>query len=182
MSGEGISSQIATSGQVARNPLLTSEGPLGITFITVIYGGLLAYFLFQLIQASRGTRKLQGEVSRFDRSTAKTNVLLCLLMVGLGVLSCFNKKWVDGAIMVGLGVVFFYFMKSPIYLAENGILSNNVFVPWNEVKKWAWDPKKGDLVLLIKERGKAESNTTIHVGTDLMEAVNLKIRELKLGK
>lgn len=182
MSTEAGTSQIVASSQEVRGSLLTSEGPYGVTFITLIYGALLVYFLYQFIMAARGTRKLEGEVSRFERSTTKTNILLCLLMVGLGVMSFFNNKWIDGGIMIALGVVFFLFMKSSIYLASNGILSNNVFVPWSEVKKWAWDPKKGDLVLLIKERGKQETNTTIHVGTDLMEEVNQKIRELKLGK
>lgn len=157
-------------------------GFLGLSFISLIYGALLLYFLYQLVSAWQKKKKLEGPLTKYPRKLSMPNLLICLLIAVLGVVSMVGGQYLDGLIMILLSASFLAFMSAPVYLATNGLLSNNLFFSWAEIRKWAWDTKRGDLIILTKERGKNEKSNAIHIGIDRMEEINQKIRELKLGK
>ncbi len=152
------------------------------SIISIIYGALLIFFLYKIIRGKTMEKQLEGPIYSVKRGNKKSTLFICLLMAGMGVISFVGGQKLDGIVMVLLAIVFFFYNLIEIKLGQNGMLADNVFIEWKEIRKWGWDTKRGDLVYVTKERGKAPTSSSIHIGQEYMEEVNKQIRRLKLGK
>lgn len=161
----------------------SGRGPLGLDVITYIYIAILAFFVYQLYKSHKYKKLLEEPVQVVHRKAKMINYILAFFLVILGFLNAFNAhNYLTGMIMGILGFVFGFQSGSPIYLAPNGLLADNAFITWSEIKRWGWNTENGDLVVEVKRRGKPSRTSAVHVGTDQMNKVNDYIRQLKLGK
>lgn len=169
------------AGQEAGNSnLFSAIGNLSI--ISIIYGALLLFFVYKIIKGKSMEKKLEGPIYSVKRGNKKSTFLICLLMAVMGVISFVGGQKLDGVVMILLAIVFYFYNLIEIKLGQNGMLADNNFIEWKEIRKWGWDTKRGDLVYMTKERGKAPTSSSIHIGQENMEEVNKQIRRLKLGK
>lgn len=174
---------ISSSAQAAKSAAGGLKGPLGMDMITYLYIGILGFFLYQLYKTQRYKKSLEEPVKVIQRKAKIANYALAIFLIILGFFNTFSAhNYIAGVIMAILGFVFGVNSSAPIYLAPNGILADNAFVPWSQIKRWGWNTENGDLVVEVKLRGKPSKTSAVHVGTDKMKEVNDYIRQLKLGK
>lgn len=172
-----------SSAQATKAPASMAKGPLGMDMITYLYLGILAFFLYQMYKTKKYKKILQEPVKVVQRKAKIANYALAIFLIILGFFNSFSAhNYIAGVVMALLGFVFGANSSTPIYLAPNGILADNAFVPWSQIKRWGWNTDNGDLVVEIKLRGKPSKTSAVHVGTDKMKEVNDYIRQLKLGK
>lgn len=164
------------AAQPARGALLTNN------MISILYGGLLLYFLYQIYKGYRSKAKLVGEKTTFTSTKKPLHYVLVAMMALLGVVNIWTRQFVSGILMLLLSAAFLYQSRDKIIVADNGIYGDSKFYGWDDFRKWGFDKNNGDLVMVIKERGKAESNAVIRVGQENMVRVNDLIREKKLKK
>ena len=170
------SQQVSQGAAKAQAPLLSNQ------LIILLYAGLLLYFAYVMYKGNRQKKKLQGAQFAYRPTLGKLNMILSVFVLLAGVMSIVAHQWISGILMMLVVVMLFVKSREPVILAKNGIFGDDKFYAWTEIKQWAWDKQRGDLVLLTKEFGKNEVRNIIHVGPDHMMEVNEKIRELKLNK
>jgi len=158
------------------------QGFFSEKMIVIVYGIILLFLAYQWYKGLKMRRKLEGERYAFKRPITIINYILVFSMIILGGLNIYGGQLYGGIVIALLGIVFFVSRFDSIIVGENGIYGDTQFVSWKEVKRWGWDKKRGDLILVTKEKGKPEKNTFMRVGVDLMIPVNDRIREMKLGK
>lgn len=164
---------------------MSTDQPMGILsdqMIIVIYAGLLIFMLWQIFKGIKAKKGLEDPQYKFRPVRQVLTFVLFLLIVLMGIFNIYMGMWPAGIIMLLLGATLWYTGQDPVVIAKNGIYGDAKFYPWGEIRKWGWDKSKGDLVLVTKEHGKAETNTIIRIGLDNMLEVNERIRELKLNK
>lgn len=176
---EKAAESAAASGDAAKK---AAPAVFDDRFIALVYGGLALFFLWQLIKGYRATRGLTEPKYEFSKKMRKLNLVLVALILAMGVYSIVIKTYLSGAMMIILGVLFYLSMKGKVIVCANGVYGEGNLYEWEEIKKWGWDTSVGDLVLLIKKRGKQEEQRVIRVGVDQMNEVNDRIREFKLDK
>lgn len=175
-----MSTEQSTSSAQGAKGILTVFGDFSL--ISLIYGAMLIFFLYKIIKGKMIERNLEGPIHSIKRGGKTSTLIICLLMAGLGVISFVGGQPLDGAIMITLAIVFYVYNLIDIKLGQNGMVVENTFISWKEVRRWGWDTKRGDLVYITKERGKAPTSSSVHIGLEHMEEVNKHIRRLKLGK
>nr|WP_072514160.1 DUF5673 domain-containing protein [Ndongobacter massiliensis] len=159
-----------------------AEGPFGSRMILLIYGALLLYFLYTIFKGYRARGKISQDRAVFSRKPRKLIYIVSGMIAVIGAYNIVLKEYFIGAVMAALGFVFLYSSMEKVVVAANGIYGDSKFYNWDIVRKWAWDKRSGDLILLVKERGKQDQNAIIRVGTENMVAVNDAIRKYKLNK
>lgn len=169
----------STAQQAASQP---AGGLFTNQMISVLYGGLLAYFLYQIYKGIRNKQKIVGEKLYFTQSKKPLHYVLVAMMALLGVVNIAAKEFISGILMLLLSAAFLYQSRDKIVIGDNGIYGDSKFYEWDSFRKWGFDKANGDLVMVVKERGKGESNAVIRVGTDNMVKVNDLIRQKKLKK
>ncbi len=160
--------------------LFSAIGNLSI--ISIIYGALLVFFLYKIIKGKSMEKQLEGPIYTIKRGNRKSTFFICVLMAGMGVISFVGGQKLDGVVMILLAFVFFFYNMIEIKLGQNGLIADNIFIEWKEIRQWGWDTNRGDLIYVTKERGKAPTKSSIHIGKEHIEEVNKHIRRLKLGK
>lgn len=168
-----------SSGAAAQSSSFFLSG----NFILLLYAGMLVFFVFQIVRGQMAMKKLEEPKYEFSSRGRTMNLVIAALIAGAGVATIFfQKEYATGCVMILLGLVFLFHSRGKIIIAANGIYGENRFIPWSMIKRWGWDQKAGNLILATKEYGKAEVNEIIHVGRELMQPVNERIREFKLKK
>lgn len=151
-------------------------------FVIFIYGGLLIFMIYQKIQSIRARKKIQGENHSYKPDNKMMNFVIIIIFILMGVYNIFTKMYIAGVLMILLAIAFLVNINDSVVVAKNGLYGSGRFYTWEEIRKWAWDKEKGDLVLLIKPQGKQEESVLLFVGVENMLQVNEKIREYKLKK
>ncbi|MDY3052575.1 MAG: DUF5673 domain-containing protein [Ndongobacter sp.] len=159
-----------------------TTSPFMNQLVLFLYGGLLLYFLYQFYKGARARKAITGERFEFPRTTRRMNLILAMLVAGLGIVNFIMQDYLGGALMFALAVVFFALTKEKIIVCANGIYADSNFYEWKDVKRWGWDKKEGDLILISHERGKKDESHIIRIGREQMEPVNDRIRQFKLNK
>lgn len=153
-----------------------------MTFIYVLYGGMILYFIYRQIAGYRERQKIQGQVlSTFRKEISKVTYILGALIIGFGIFSIVNKQYISGALMIILVIVLLIDTRDSIIVTEAGIYAQGKFLLWSQIKKWAFDLDSSELVLTYKEDIQ-EKNQYVKVDKNKIEELNMIIRKLKLGK
>lgn len=154
-----------------------------ITVIDVIYLALLIFFFYQLYKSNKLMKLIEEPKYVYKTKFRMMNLVLTAFITVFGVLNVvWQDAYVTGFAMIILSIVFFISTQSKVVVAKNGIFADNRFLTWNEIRKWAWDSKGGNLVIISKEYGKPESREILRVGQVNMAEINERIRFFKLGK
>ena len=66
-------------------------------------------------------------------------------------------------------------------IGENAIIANSNLRSYKEIRKWGFDTKNSELILLVKDQ-KGELRETTKVKKEDIEEINSLIRRYKLGK
>lgn len=153
-----------------------------MTFIYVLYGGMILYFIYRQIAGYRERQKIQGQVlSTFRKEISKVTYILAALIIGFGIFNIVNKQYISGALMIILVIVLLIDTRDSIIVTEAGIYAQGKFLLWSQIKKWAFDLDSSELVLTYKEDIQ-EKNQYVKVDKNKIEELNMIIRKLKLGK
>lgn len=156
--------------------------------IIIIYLGLIAYLIYKLYKSNKSKKELEGEVKSFSKRSSTMEYILFGLLIFTGAFNLYqgfktdNKMaLITASVMIVMGIVFFLNTKTKLYVAENGLLLNDSFYTYKELKKWGFDQERGDLVVLTK-KDHQEGREQAQVKIEDIEEINRLIRKYKLGK
>lgn len=156
--------------------------------ILVLYGALIIWLIYRLIKANKSKKNLTGEVSGFTRKISIMEYVLLVLLLSSGAINVYGyihdknqNALLTGGVMLIMALVFFANTRSKLYVAENGIVITDQFFTYKEIKKWGFDQKRGELVVLTK-KDQQENRQSVQVKVEEIENINNLIRKYKLGK
>lgn len=179
-----MSSEAASKAQQAKASLpgINIAG-INVTFIDVLYLGMLIFLLYQVFRSLKMERKLKDPKYSFSTRPKSINMVLMSIIFIFGVMTIVNQKeYARGLMMIFLGITFYYSSQNKVIVSQEGLFADNKFIRWQELRKWAWDTKTGNLVIITKEFGKNEMRQVLQIGRPHMAEINERIREFKLGK
>ena len=156
--------------------------------IIIIYLGLIAYLIYKLYKSNKSKKELEGEVKSFSKRSYTMEYILFGLLIFTGGFNLYQgfktsnqMALITASVMIVMGIVFFLNTKTKLYIAENGLLLNDSFYTYKELKKWGFDQERGDLVVLTK-KDHQEGREQAQVKIEDIEEINRLIRKYKLGK
>lgn len=157
-------------------------------FIILIYLGLIGWLGFKLFKSKKSKKNLEGEIKSFGKRSTNMEYILFALLIVTGLINLFQgirmknqTALITASVMIVMGLVFFLNTRTKIYIAENGILLNDSFFTYKELKKWGFDKERGSLVVIVK-KDHQESQESAQVKFEDIEEINRLIRKYKLGK
>lgn len=157
-------------------------------FIILIYVGLIAWLGFKLFKSKKSVKNLQGDVKSFGKRSSTMEYILFGLLIVTGAINLFQgirmknqTGLMTASVMIVMGLVFFLNTKTKIYIGENGILLNDSFYTYKELKKWGFDKERGNLVVITRKDHK-DNKESVQVKFEDIEQINTLIRKYKLGK
>ena len=157
-------------------------------FIILIYLGLIAWLGYKFFKSIKSKKNLEGQVSSFGKRSSTMEYILFGLLILTGAINLYqgikanNKSaLMTASVMIVMGLVFFLNTKTKIYIAENGILLNDSFFTYKQLKRWGFDKERGNLVILTK-KDHQESQESTQVKKEDINEINNLIRKYKLGK
>lgn len=154
-----------------------------VTIIDLLYLGMLVFLLYQVFRAVRMERKLKAPKYSYSTRPKSINMVLMSIIFIFGVMTIVSQKeYARGLMMIFLGITFYFSSKNKIIVSQEGLFADNKYIPWQDLRKWAWDTKTGNLVIITKEFGKSEMRQVLQIGRPHMGEINERIREFKLGK
>lgn len=156
--------------------------------IIVLYGLIVAFFLYRIVKHILAKKNIEGEVRAFKKPTSSFEIILIVILVITGGVNVYygykqgnNQSILTALVMLLLALVFYISSRLNIYVAENGILANSKFSTYKQIKKWGFDTDSGDIVILVKDK-MGESRESTKVRKEDIEEINTLIRRYKLGK
>lgn len=157
-------------------------------FIILIYLGLIGWLGFKLFKSIKYKKNLEGQIKSFGKRSTNMEYILFALLIVTGVINLFQgismknqTALITASVMIIMGLVFFLNTRTKMYVAENGILLNDAFFTYKELKKWGFDKERGSLVVIVK-KDHQESQESAQVKFEDIEEINRLIRKHKLGK
>lgn len=154
-----------------------------LTVIDLLYVGMLLFLLYQVFRGIKIEKKLQQPKYSYATRPKSINLVLMGIIILFGILTMtWQGEYVRGLIMVLLGITFYFSSRNRVIVSPEGLFADNKYITWNEMRKWAWDTKTGNLVIITKERGKTETRQVLQIGRLHMTEINERIRVFKLGK
>ena len=154
-----------------------------LTVIDLLYVGMLLFLLYQVFRGIKIEKKLQQPKYSYATRPKSINLVLMGIIILFGILTMtWQGEYVRGLIMVLLGITFYFSSRNRVIVSPEGLFADNKYITWNEMRKWAWDTKTGNLVIITKERGKAETRQVLQIGRLHMTEINERIRVFTVGK
>lgn len=157
-------------------------------FIILIYLGLIAWLGYKFFKSIKSKKNLEGQVKSFGKRSSTMEYILFGLLILTGAINLYqgiktnNKSaLMTASVMIVMGLVFFLNTKTKIYIAENGILLNDSFFTYKQLKRWGFDKERGNLIILTK-KDHQESQESTQVKKEDINEINNLIRKYKLGK
>ena len=173
-----MSSEAASKAQTAQQaiPGIHIAG-MTLTFIDLLYLGMLIFLLYQIFRANKMERKLKSPKYSFSTRPKSINMVLMSIIFLFGVMTIVSQKeYARGLMMIFLGITFYFSSQNKVIVSQEGLFADNKYIPWSELRKWAWDTKTGNLVIITKEFGKNEMRQVLQVGRPHMAEINERIR------
>lgn len=161
--------------------LLTAASQTPTQLIFIMYGGLIIFFLYKIFKTNLAKKSLKGNLHRYGKNVTKALLILGVMIIGFGLYSIYNKEYASGILMISLVVVLFIEYSSKNTFAENGFVIEGNFVEWNQVKKWAFNVEKGELVVSYK-KGYEEKTNYMRLNPQEIPEVDGLFKKLKLKK
>ena len=157
-------------------------------FIILIYLGLIGWLGFKLFKSKKSKKNLEGKIKSFGKRSTSMEYILFGLLIVTGSINLFQgirtknqTTLMTASVMIVMGFVFFLNTKTKIHIAENGILLNDSFFTYKELRRWGFDKERGSLVVIVK-KDHQESQESVQVKFEDIEEINSLIRKYKLGK
>lgn len=158
-----------------------SQGFMGDTFILLLYGALILYFIYKIYKRRKAAKNAEGQVYKFKKHTPILITVLSAMLVGFGIFSIINNMVASGVVMIALVLAMTVDQFNPHIFAENGFVENGNWVDWKEVKKWDFDEQSGELVVQYK-KGFENKTGYLRLNKDQIEDVQALFRKYKLNK
>jgi hypothetical protein len=156
--------------------------------ILILYVGLMVWLIYKLYKTFKAKKNLRADAEMYARKVTTMEYILFFLLESSGFINLYNglmnkvsRVTVMGTVMIVMGLIFLATIKTKIYIDQDGILINGSYFTFKEVRKWGFDSKRGDLVLLVK-KNTGEYREATQVNKEDIEAINKAIRKYKLGK
>ena len=157
-------------------------------FILILYVGLIGWLLYRLYKNKKAKKELEGEIFSFTKRTSRMEYILFSLVLATGIINLIagvrNKDTnglITASVMIITGLAFMANTRSKLYISESGLIINDGYFSFKELKRWGFDKEKGDLVILVKKNHQ-ESRQACQVQIKDIEDINNIIRKYKLGK
>lgn len=119
--------------------------------IKVIYTIMLIFVLFMVRNIIKNRKNLEGDIIKFK---ARPKISLVLLNVLLLVMLFTVEGWYMKLVLLVLSLFFLYANTEPIFFSDSGIYHNSSFSKWEDLRKWAFDEEKKQLVMEYKVNGR----------------------------
>lgn len=157
-------------------------------FIVILYIAMIGFLGYRLIKSLKERKKLEGKVTTFAKRISSIEYILFAMLIATGGFNLYNGlkenvqyNKVTGAVMVVMAIVFFIATNEKLYIAENGLMMTGNFFDYKAIKKFGFDPKRGDFVILSKDKGR-ETRHAAQVNKKDIDLINTLMRKYKLGK
>lgn len=157
-------------------------------FIIILYVVMIGFLGYRLIKSTKEKKKLKGKITAFKKRITTIEYILFAMLIVTGVVNLYNGVKTDvtynkitGGVMIVMALVFFFATNEKLYIAENGLLMAGKFYTYKEIRKFGFDPDRGDFVILVKSKGQ-ENRSAIQVNKIDIDAINKLMRKYKLGK
>ncbi|EEI83888.1 DUF5673 domain-containing protein [Anaerococcus tetradius] len=158
------------------------------SMIVILYGAIVVFFLYRIYKLLGYRKSLSGEIKSFDRPSSSFEIILFSVLIITGAVNLYagfqqgnNKNMLTSVIMIILAFVFMISTKAKLMIGENAIIANSNLRSYKEIRKWGFDTKNSELILLVKDQ-KGELRETTKVKKEDIEEINSLIRRYKLGK
>ena len=156
--------------------------------ILVLYGAITIFFIYRLFKQQKDKKMLGEDSKAFKKPISSMEMILFSILVVVGGVNMVNGYRINdkysmmtAGVMIILAIVFMIFSMAKLYIAENGMLTNTGFVSFKELKKWGFDPNRGELVMAVKKDGNT-NRESVRVKKEDIDEINELIRKYKLGK
>lgn len=157
-------------------------------FIIVLYVVMIGFLGYRLLKSRKEKKKLEGKITAFAKRISTMEYILFGMLIATGGFNLYNGlkeniqyNKITGSVMILMALVFFFVTNEKLYIAENGLLMTGSFFTYKEVRKFGFDPERGDFVILVKSMGQ-ESRHAAQVKKEDIEQINTLMRKYKLGK
>lgn len=157
-------------------------------FIIILYVVMIGFLGFRLFRSMNEKKKLNGTINSFAKRISTIEYILFAMLIATGAFNLYSGfkdniqyNKITGTVMVLMAVVFFIATNEKMYIAENGLMMTGKFFSYKEIRKFGFDPNRGDFVILAKTKGKENRHAAQVKKTDI-ETINTLMRKYKLGK
>jgi len=141
----------------------------------IIYTLMLAFVLYLSFKTIKTRMGLGKEQMKFK---AKPNIMMLILTLLL-ILRIFMGQGVYiKSIVTAIALYFLYVNFEPIILTEEGIYYGARADKWEDIKQWAYDDRKSELVIRLKINGR-DQQRLLPVSSQDKEEILEEIRKHK---
>lgn len=162
--------------------LANQQNSMPMTFVYLMYGGLILFFLYKQYTGMQEKKKIQGQtIKTFKKEVSKLTYILGALIIAFGIFNIVNHQYISGVLMIALVLVLLLDTRDTTIATDMGLYGQGKYLPWNQIKKWAFDLNTSELVLTYKDEMQDKSHY-VKVEKTKIEELNSIIRRFKLGK
>lgn len=158
-----------------------SQNPSMQSFVYILYGGLILFFIYRIYKTNLAKKNLEGEVYKYDRPSQMIMWILGVVIAAFGVFNIYSGEVISGVLMIALIIVLFFEYTSKNLFANNGFIIDAKFVTWKELQKWAFDTERGELIVNYK-KGFDEKQALMKLKKEDINTVDELIRKHKLKR
>lgn len=158
------------------------------SIVVIMYGAIVVFFLYRIYKLIGYKKTLTGDIKSFEKPLSSFEIILFSVLIVTGAVNLYagfqqgnNKNMLTSVIMILLAFVFMISTKAKLMIGENAIIANSNLRSYKEIRKWGFDTKNSELIILVKEK-KGEIRETTKVKKEDIEEINSLIRKYKLGK
>ena len=141
----------------------------------IIYTLMLAFVLYLSFKTIKTRMGLGKEQMKFK---AEPNIMMLILTLLLILMIFMGQGVYIKSIVTAIALYFLYVNFEPIILTEEGIYYGARADKWEDVKQWAYDDKKSELVIRLKINGR-DQQRLLPVSSQDKEEILEEIRKHK---
>lgn len=141
----------------------------------IIYTLMFAFVLYLSFKTIKTRMELGKDQMKFK---AKPNIMMLILTLLLILMIFMGQGIYIKSIVTAIALYFLYVNFEPIILTEEGIYYGARADKWEDVKQWAYDDKKSELVIRLKINGR-DQQRLLPVSSQDKEEILEEIRKHK---
>ncbi len=141
----------------------------------IIYTLMLAFVLYLSFKTIKTRMGLGKEQMKFK---AKPNIMMLILTLLLILMIFMGQGVYIKSIVTAIALYFLYVNFEPIILTEEGIYYGARADKWEDIKQWAYDDRKSELVIRLKINGR-DQQRLLPVSSQDKEEILEEIRKHK---
>lgn len=141
----------------------------------IIYTLMFAFVLYLSFKTIKTRMELGKDQMKFK---AKPNIMMLILTLLLILMIFMGQGIYIKSIVTAIALYFLYVNFEPIILTEEGIYYGARADKWEDIKQWAYDDKKSELVIRLKINGR-DQQRLLPVSSQDKEEILEEIRKHK---